>query len=548
MFTLSSVRRFFLLLALILFATSITDAQEINPRFGVIESYESADAATRLGVGWTRVRFPWAEVQPNGADEWIPKVADEMIAAEIAAGREVVGLLIGIPQWARDSADLPQNLYLPHTDPENLWANYVREAITRYPDITHWVIWNEPDIWDENAIGYTWHGDEADFAQLMKVGYLTAKEVNPEITIHLSAMTFFWDNNFGRIQYLDRLLAEIANDPAASANNFYFDVATAHLYFQPNQILSIMGIWQEILEKYGLGDKPWWLMETNAPVTDDLTWAVDDPMFAVSQMDQANYMGQAVAVALTMGVERVAIFKLIDTESDRAANPEPFGLVRADGVERAGFWAYRTVIDLFDDIEGAERLRWDRVGHVRLTHSNGTTDVLFARRRVGETVEIECGAFCDSAELRDAFGNILLVEPIDGFINVELPPSPCTHKIGDDGCMIGGNTYYLVQREPIVPPPSPTITPSETPVVLSTATMQPTRIPQATLTATIPLQLAQIPTLELATPPASRALSNSADYQAETNFDNSALVLGVGVLVTLIVGFILMRNYVESAE
>ena len=38
-------------------------------RFGVIESYEDPAAADRLGVAWTRVRFQWAEVQPDGPDD-----------------------------------------------------------------------------------------------------------------------------------------------------------------------------------------------------------------------------------------------------------------------------------------------------------------------------------------------------------------------------------------------------------------------------------------------------------------------------------------------
>ncbi len=539
MSTLGCVKRLCLLLAIIFVCvTRSAEAQENNPRFGVIESYEAADAATRLGIGWTRVRFPWAEVQPNGADEWIPKVPDEVISAEIAANRQVVGLLIGIPAWARDSADLPRGLYLPHDAPDNLWANYVREVITRYPNILHWVIWNEPDIWDGNAVGYTWHGDEADFAQLMRVAYLTAKEVNPAITIHLSAMTFFWDNNFGRTQYLDRLLAEIAKDPAAPAHNHYFDVATAHLYFQPNQIVSIMEIWRGILEKYNLENKPWWLMETNAPVSDDPTWFVDEPLFAVSQMDQANYLGQAIAVALTMGVERVAVFKLIDTESDRMANPEPFGLVRADGVERVGFWAYRALIALFDDVLAAERLRWDSVGHVRLTHPNGTTDVLFARSQTAVEVTLECRVACESAELRDTFGNILLVAPSDNAYTIGLPASPCTQPIGD-GCMIGGNTYYLVQRDPTKPTPiPPTQMPSPTALLPTLPASSPT--PEPTNIATIPS-----PTIEM-TREMEPTATPHVDYErVEPTFDNSAVIITISIFIGVVIAIIILRNYVE---
>ncbi len=534
------MKRFFFLLLLLSGIPQSAWGQEVNPRFGVIESYEAAEAAADLGVGWTRVRFPWAEVQPNSPDEWIPKVEDEVIAAEIAQNRQVIGLLIGIPQWARDSADLPKGLYLPHDDPDNLWATYVRTAITRYPNITHWVIWNEPDIWDENAVGFTWHGTEADFAQLMRVGYLTAKEFNPEIVIHLSAMTFFWDNNFGRTQYLDRLLDELAKDPDAADNNYYFDVATAHLYFQPNQMLSILDIWRGILGKHGLADKTWWLMETNAPVSDDPTWAVDDPAFVVTQMDQANYIGQATALALTLGVERVAIFKLIDTASDRLANPEPFGLVRADGVKRVGFWAYRTVIDLFDDVVAAERLRWDDVGHIRMTHTNGTTDVFFARGRTDGVVEVTCGVGCEAAELSDPFGNTIPILPIDGTFSISLPASPCTQPIGD-GCMIGGNTYYLIQRNPVTPTPTYTIlpTPSATPMPASAET------PEATNTATITLKSTPSRTLDMTARPEPTATSPVVVQRDEATFDNSTVILLSGLFIGFVALLITMKTYVR---
>ena len=500
------MRKILLTLGVFVYLVGGASAEEPNPTFGVIESYEEADAAHELGIGWTRIRFPWAEVQPNSPNEWIPKVDEALISAELAAGREIVGLLIGIPQWARDSADLPSGLYLSHDDPDNLWANYMREAIMRYPEITHWVIWNEPDIWDENAVGYTWHGTEADFAQLMKVGYLTAKEINPEIKIHLSAMTFFWDNNFGRTQYLDRLLTELAKDSFATENNFYFDIATAHLYFQPNQVLTILDIWRGIMAQHGQADKPWWLTETNAPVSDDPTWLVDDPFFVVTQQDQANYIGQGIGVALSAGVERVAIFKLIDTESDRFANPEPFGLLRANGERRPGFAAYATLIGLLDSFERVERERWDGVGRIRVNHHNGTTHILFARGRQGATVEVV--ATRPIAQLIDALGNAMTIRPRDGVYTVNLPSSECNQPIGD-GCMIGGTTYYLVQREPVLPTITPTAVPTSTrtPQPTATSTATPTSSPTRPMPTSSPTQPPQ-PIVPLQQSPTSEPTSN----------------------------------------
>ncbi len=217
-----------------------------NPQFGVIESTENPAAAAELGVGWTRITFQWAEVQAGGPDTWTPKISDAELDAEIVAGREVVGLLIGIPDWARDENLLPQGLWLPPDDPGNTWANFVREAVGRYNGRIHnWVIWNEPDI-AATEIAHTWDGSVADFAQLQRTAYLVAKETNPAATIHLAAFTYWADVYAGTEQYMARLLDELLADPAAAQHNTYFDVATAHLYFQPNQIYDLLTLFQDM--------------------------------------------------------------------------------------------------------------------------------------------------------------------------------------------------------------------------------------------------------------------------------------------------------------
>ena len=73
---------------------------------------------------------------------------DEALAAELAAGREVVGLLIGIPDWARDRRNLPRGLALPRpTILPMPGASSSGEVVSRYAGrIDRWIIWNEPDI------------------------------------------------------------------------------------------------------------------------------------------------------------------------------------------------------------------------------------------------------------------------------------------------------------------------------------------------------------------------------------------------------------------
>jgi hypothetical protein len=445
-----------------------------DPRFGVIESYDEPAAAGRLGVGWTRARFQWAEVQPTGPDDWEPPLSDEELAAELAAGREVVGLLIGVPRWARDRDGLPRGLALPPDDPDNTWAVFVGDVVARYAGrIDRWIIWNEPDIDDPDAPGHTWDGTIEQFFQLQRTAYLATHAANPDAVVHLGAFTYFWDP-----AYFDRFLDLAAADPGAAANNHYFDVATAHLYFQPNAVYNVLHAFRRVLDAHGL-DHPIWLVETNAPPMNDPYWEVENWTLAVDLNEQAAFMPQAIANALAAGVERVAVYKLRDTAGDRAANPEPFGLIRWDNSRRPAFDTYRIALRLMAGTTTAERQRWDAVGQVRLAQPGQSTTVLFARLPDSQTVRVPATA--DTADWIDMWGKRETITSEDGYFTVRLPGALCLQTIADY-CMIGGTTYYLVQQNDRRPPTAepPTATPA---IVEASVALTATPTPGLTATA-----------------------------------------------------------------
>jgi len=165
-------------------------------RFGAIETYDAPAAAAAMGAGWTRVPFLWAQMQPNGTHEWIPPISDDALALEIAQGRQLVGLVITTPAWATDAGigpGVPYGLHTGHNDPNNLWANFVRQLVSIYAGrIDHWIIWNEPDVWDAAHPGYTWGGSVEDFLQLQRVAYLTIKETNPGATVIFAGTSYWW--------------------------------------------------------------------------------------------------------------------------------------------------------------------------------------------------------------------------------------------------------------------------------------------------------------------------------------------------------------------
>ena len=201
----------------------------------------------------------------------------------------------------------------------------------------------------------------------------------------------------------------------------------------------------------------------------------------VTQNEQAAFVPQALAVALAAGAERIAIYKLKDTPEDRAANPEPFGLVRQDGSRRPAYSTYRIAIRYLTGVASASRERWDEVGQIRVDQQEQSTIVLFARLPQPQRAQVV--AMSETAVLVNMWGEWHTINAQDGFYTIDLPGALCTQPIGDY-CMIGGTTYYLVQSVPegITMPsatPFPTFTATPLP---ATATTIPTNTPTGTAT------------------------------------------------------------------
>jgi hypothetical protein len=478
-----------------------------DPRFGAVEAYDAPDQATLAGVGWERIIFWWYQLQPNGPEDWNGQYfPDAILDRERTQGREVVGLLNNTPYWATDDDPLrgvPRGLYLPHDDPNNLWAAFVWRVVSHYAGrIDHWIIWNEPDVWDDEHVGHTWTGSVEDYYQLLKVAYLAAKEANPNCVIHLTGLTYWWDWVYGRRQYFERFLDVVAQDPTASQHNHYFDVVTLHIYFKPQTVYEITSFFRQAMQEHGL-DKPIWINETNAAPSHDPSRPVHNPRFVISLDEQASYIIQTCALGLAAGVERIAVYKMIDKPGDVHANPEPYGLVRADGSLRPAFHAYQVVTTYFAGTRQASLVRRGEIDQVTIDRGGRTTTVLWNRSSVTKTIAIQ--AIAPQAILVSKEGQSQTLASNDGQYVLTVPGALCSDPTG---CFIGGSPLLLVEEglasargflrptsTPTATPtstatpsptatrtPLPTETPSPTPLPTATPTSTPTPTPTTTLT------------------------------------------------------------------
>lgn len=453
------------ILALLLVFPASAQETDYNP-FGVIEGFWLPDAACEIGAGWERIIFDWAQHQPNSPDEWYTlNVDDRWLEAAQACNREVVAVVKHTPQWATDgllNAGLPRGLYLPVDDPENLWANFIRRAAEYYAPrgVNRFIIWNEPDI-PAGAYGYEFEGTVEDYAQLLRVASLAAKEGNPDAKIHVAGTTYWYDVNNDQRLYVDRLLELLSADAEAAANGYYFDALTVHVYFRTDTVYQIARANHDVLERYGMSDKAVWIVETNASPNLDPAWRVDRPNWQISLEQQSAFLTQAAALGLAAGAERVAVYKFFDWNLPPGA--ESFGLIRADETRRPAFETWRMLTENFGDVTEASLAQTAAVDAVLLRHAD-SRETLVAWSRTAEPVEIQVGAGESAAELRDAFGAVYTMMPAyTNFTNgspqgenadvsiytnftLILPGAVCNAV---DGCAVGGQPVILTTVEPI---------------------------------------------------------------------------------------------------
>ncbi|MFQ5858669.1 MAG: hypothetical protein ACE5LU_23965, partial [Anaerolineae bacterium] len=421
----------------------------VDPRFGVVQAYEAAEAADEIEVGWERLFFSWPDMQPDGPNQWDePYFGDAVIDQEVAAGRELVGLLISTPAWASDGTPLvtvPRGLYLAYDDPGNTWGQFVAGMASRYAGrIDRWIVWNEPDIWDKEHPAYTWDGTVEDYYRLMQVAYLAARDANSDAKIHVGAFTYWWDVNYGRWPYLLRFLDVVAADPTGPANDYYFDVMTVHAYFRPEQVYDLVQFTRQAMLDRGI-DKPVWVNETNAPPSNDPVNPIDGPLFPVLLREQPAFLIQAFAMAFAAGAERVAVYKMYD-EAELFSG-EPYGLLRRDFTRRPALQAFDTISDHFAHFTTATLQRAGPVNAVRLERPTGSTTVLW--NRSDRDLLVWVPAATRSAYVIDAMNRRRIVGASNGTYLLRLPGTICQH--GD--CFIGGPPRLLVEagRTPAAP-------------------------------------------------------------------------------------------------
>jgi hypothetical protein len=422
---------------------------------GAVDAFRAPERASEMGVQWGRIMFDWSAIQRHGPDEWSLGWSGETTARlERNAGRPIVGQFISTPSWASGTSDPkspPLGLDLGVDDPNNVWASWVRACVKRFEGlIDTWVMWNEPDVWSDDNHARQWTGSIEQYYRLLKIGYLAAKLANPRARVLLAGMTYWWDAAYGREQFLSRLLRVAAADPSARAHNWYFDAAVLQLYNNPRGLFDAPRIFHDLMRDHGI-HKPVCVNETNVVPWDDPVAPLTRAHFRATMDEQANYLVQALAYALAGGVERVAVFKMLDDSPLLKNVEQAFGMVRADETNssRPIFRAFQMARREMAATSRAQLVDLGVMNKVLLEQPSLGRRMTVVWNMTPQTVATDLAALGTTAQAMDRFGTRRPLTVEDGHIRVTLAPATANTIPGfPNAYFIGGEPILVLEPLP----------------------------------------------------------------------------------------------------
>jgi hypothetical protein len=304
-------------------------------------------------------------------------------------------------------------------------------------------MWNEPE-WE-----WFWLGSDSEYAQLLKVGYQATKAACPDCMVLFSGLHYWADPTF-----FERVLDILNDDPAALANNYFFDVMSVHFYSRSSNAYDMVNHIRTRMTTY-VPDHPIWLTETGVPVWND---ASVDPTpekydYAATMNEAAAYVIQSYANARASGVERYHFFRTHDESMG-----EYFGLIRNDLTLRPAYTAYQVATTYF--ITPTFTTRVQTGSHVRVTlwgTPRGKVTVLWNESPSSSLHTL--AATLDTATLVDRRGSTETVSAVGGEFAILLAGATANLRSNPSDYIIGGEPVIVVETEAPNEPPISTILP-----------------------------------------------------------------------------------------
>lgn len=469
--------------------------------FGQVPGRPFLPLMMNAGSRWDRFDFSWPTLEPEEG-RWNFTAHDQLVADLQAAGMNILGIFLWTPNWAATgncfrttavprldrrpamwyapgpretvapmdeippcNTTPPRGLYeewddwtTADGDPVNYWGRFVYTTAYRYRDaVKHWEVWNEPDL------HWFWSGTSTDYAQLLKVAYQAVRAACPDCTVLFGGIVYYEKPDFYRW-----VLNQLKNDPAGSANGYFFDAMGMHLYSRSSSIYDVVTTVRNGMREF-IPEKPIWLTETGVPVWDDT--AVLSPtvpyIWSATMDEAASFVLQSYANARAAQVQRWFYFRAHDDWCDKNRDGdcadvgvdggmgELFGLVRDDRSLRPAYVAYQVATTYLISPTMVTSVNYP--GGVRRVTFWGTPrgKVSVLWNTVPTSTIFSYPAILPTATLVDQRGITHPITASTGAYSIPLPGATANNGLNSSDYIIGGETYLVIETDTV--PPTATI-------------------------------------------------------------------------------------------
>ncbi len=231
------------------------------------------------------------------------------------------------------------------------WQKYIQKTIAKYPEITHWEVWNEPPNFTEDTTAES-------YARIVESAYNTIKSINPELQVGLAAKSV-------HLNFLAKTIAFGARNK--------FDFITLHPY-------EYLGLLENGLDASYMSithQTRTLLREINpekeqVPIRfTELGFYTEQPKYGMSASErQAAVLTKSMLLAAAQGIEKVHWFEPLDAENLK------LGLLDERQVPRPALSAYRQLINTLG--EKPVYLGWNRpqANFIQLFFKNKTRVIM----------------------------------------------------------------------------------------------------------------------------------------------------------------------------
>ncbi|GAA1010239.1 hypothetical protein Aple_038930 [Acrocarpospora pleiomorpha] len=301
---------------------------------------------SRLGAKWARVQTGWSrcETEPGRYDfAWLDEIVDSLAAAGVETMFSVTfGNELYMPGVPHESAVGYVPIYYDGAAPA--WTAFVRALAERYRGrVTHWEVWNEPNIpqfWQPREVS------GRDYADLVRVTAQAVRAEIPDATI-IGGATSLVDPAF--------LVAALRGGLAQWIDAFSF-----HPYqmVPEHNLRNSHDLLRRLLDEHS-PDRRIALYQGENGCPSQLAGHHDDwlGMYAMDQVVQAKWIARRFLADLGVGFDKIFYFHAVDLmerpyrqAGEKVNAPVMMGLIHGGSyAPKYSFEVARRVCHLFDD-------------------------------------------------------------------------------------------------------------------------------------------------------------------------------------------------------